>query len=706
MQIAIANTINGSLALGGGSTPVAPDYVYSLGESGELDGGIIYYYYDGLWYETHPSESFFYLDFSLYSPATILGFDIQKIEDLFNSEEILGVTGWKVVTEPNPNSLGFIGFDTHEYDTSNGIMDSMLSPEILTSLLTDIAASIVNGTASEYKYIRILYKEYNTVSVLEIDYPQSIFTAPKINVGSNWNRINLNDSLLGATLYLDSQLSESKIRYYVARSISYEGPSMPEQVIIPPSHINVYDQPVQGTAFPNGILPNVILAYGDVLEAQRLSKTIDRYRETPQIQSTPTPTKGLASELSVMDFYYQGFSQVVSVQSANKQLVLKLYIIQQDKPPSPWYDKLEGEVLSAAVKLNCFKNSSSSTTNLLSALGWAGEQPELTSESSSITLDNIVLNGITYYTALHTFLFDVSNVIIGLTAEEQSAIGAEENRGVVTDLQYVGTSDPNVSIKMRSMLFEVTKLNFFTNKRARTRNLSNVIKTGQRVVIPTIGGAIAVGADASAYILEPTTTELGASGSLYLSMREGEVAPERNYNGFEFAFDLLQPEDKPSSFSPALNFVNVKFDTLQGAIDKDSVFNFIGGSNQTVTFSGNVLVSVLSGTATLNLKLSINFNILVDLGDPVVTTAGGYDTFSFTIDYTHTFTGNTAFNILETAKLALQASDREVGELLPYSLLATSSFSAEPVAFDASAPVSDPATLLTPIAPIKRFTRY
>lgn len=706
MQIAIANTINGSLALGGGSTPVAPDYVYSLGESGELDGGIIYYYYDGFWYETHPSEALFRLDFALYSPATILNFDIQKIEDLFNGEEILGVTGWQVVTEPNPNSLGFIGFDTHEYSTSNGIMDSMLSTEILTGLLYDVAASIVDGTASEYKYIRILYKEYNSVSVLETDYPQSLLTAAKINTGSNWNRINLDDSFLGPTLYFDSQLPDSKIKYYVARGISYEGPSMPEQVIIPPSHINVYDQPVQGTPFPNGILPNVVLAYGDILEAQRLSKTIDRYRETPQIQSTTTPEKGVASELSVADYNQQGLSQVVSVQSSNKQLIVKLYIIQQEKPPSPWYDKLEGEVLSAAVKLNCFKNSTSANTNFLIALSLLGDQPELTSEASSITLDNIVLNGITYYTALHTFLFDVSNVVIELTADEQSAIGATDNRGVVTDLQYVGSLDPNVNFKMRSMLFEVNRLNFFTNKRARTRDLSNVIKTGKRVVIPTIGGAIAVGADASAYILEPTTTEVGASGSLYLSMKEGEVSPERNYNGFEFAFDLLQSEDLPSVFSPALNFVWVKFDTLQGAIDKDSVFNFIGGSNQTVAFSGNVLVSVLSGAATLNLKLSINNNALVDLGDPVVTTTGGYDTFSFTIDYTHTFTGNTAFNILETAHLSLQASNREAGELLPYSLLATSSFSGEPVAFDASAPVSDPNTLLTPIAPIQRFTRY
>lgn len=709
MQNSISNAIKGPLRSGASSS--LPTVVYKQGIAGELSGGVIFYHYLGTWYESHPDYSFYKIDLDSIPDQELILYNLDSVEALFSGDTLLGRDDWQLVKEVNPDTIGFIGFPIHEYDLGQSAIDNFMSITLFTSLTFDVFNILASGQASQYGKIRVLYRDFGGVGVIETAFPSNVNELIGLQNGTNWDKISIPNTMLGVTLISSKLAPEGtpKTLYYAARCVDYPGPSVPPFIELPPSPLNIYDS---GSAiFPNGLLPNALLAYGDVLESNRLSETIDRYRETNQIQLSQTPARGIASELGLEQNFAELISQIVTTQTSNKQIILKLYIIQENKPVAPWYDKDEDEVLSAVAKFRCYKNAKT-TSNLLAALSARQQQEELVTEASSVTLNNLVLNGITYYVAIHTFKFDVSNVVIAFSEEEKTALGITDDYGTISQLAYVGALDENVDIKLRSMLFDFEYLRFDSNKRSISRNMSSVIKTGSTIVVPTIGGAIGVGQDASAYILEPTTIEVGASGALFLSMVEGEVAPERTGIDFDFAFDASTTQNKSYSISLALNRINIVFDTQSGALTKDSEFRFVGGTDATKRFTGYVEVefdrSTITGSPDLsfNLYLTVNNSEDILLSTPTVTVNGNIETYQFNFDYTHTFVGSSAFDTLETARLSLRAIDNVDFEVISVNVTSGTTWACESVPFDVNAPTSDPQYLQTPPAPIQRFNRY
>jgi hypothetical protein len=713
MWNAIANAVRGGISSGASVTPPEPVTVYKLGIEGELEGGTLFHYYNEYWYDSHPTYAFYELDLASIDFVTLANFTIDDVEELFSGDTILGRSDWQLVQEPNPNSLGFVGYPTHEYSSSQGIMDSFMSATFLNKIANDCAFEVFSGTASQYSKIRVLYKEYSGIGCLEAPFPQTPNDLPSVNNASNWVKVSLPNTLLGVTLATENVLSEGalKTRYYAARCVNYLGTIEPPTISIPPSPLNVYDS---NAIIPNAITPNVILSYGDVLDADRLSTTIDRYRETPQIQSTVNPVKGVSSELSVEGYSDSSINQIVSVDSYNKQIIVKLYVLQQNKPPNPWYDKDADEVITASAKMVCYKNSSAGTNALLTQLSLLSYLDNITAEAETFTTDTIVLNGVSYYTAIHTFKFDVSNVKIILTDTERTTLGITDDFGVVTDLEYIGSLDDNVSLKMRSMLFEILELRFATNKLSQTRDLSGIIKTGRRVIVPTIGGSIGVGQDASLYILSPEEPGVEAPGALYLSMKAGEVAPDINKKDFSFEFDSNMSQDVSAVVSPALNFASVFFDTVSGAMTKDSVFKCVLGDFFTIQFSGTFEVSVDTAEPTLsnspNLSLDLimvlNKNEIVNIATSTVSTVGTIDTYTFTVDYTHTFTGSSNFSILESASFNVRTMNKTGGDIATLTIKAGSRVFSTLIDYDPNAPTSNPAYFQTPPPPVERFNQY
>jgi hypothetical protein len=707
MQISVSNAIKGQRTLG--VTPSLPTVVYKQGVAGELEGGIIFYNYNATWYESHPDYSFYHIDIYNTPLSQLVHYTIESVEDLFSSDTLLGRDDWKLVEEVNPNTTGFIGFPVHEYDLAQSAFDNFASVNMFDSMIEQVLSIFLAAEQSLYSKIRVLYRGYSGIGVIEADFPQDGTAINNINKPNNWTAITIPSSLLGVTLASDSASINDRTLYFAARCVSYLGPDVPPFIELPPSPLNIYDSGAE--TFPNGLLPNSLLAYGDVLEPARLSTTIDRYRETPQIQNVLTPVRGVASEIGLEENFTELTSQIVTTQTSNKQVILKLYIIQETKPAAPWYDKDSDEVLTAVAEFRCYKNAKTAS-NLLLAISAIGEQPVIESESVSVTLDTIVLNGVTYYTAIHTFYFDVSNVVIALDEDEIAALNSSEPFAAVNDLAYIGALDENVDIKMRSMIFEFEYLRFNSNKRSISRDMSSVIKTGATLVVPTIGGAIGVGQDASAYILEPTTTEVGASGALYLSMKPGEIAPERTGIDFDFAFSASATQNKSYSVPPTLNRINIVFDTQSGALTKDSEFRFVGGTDATKRFTGYVEVEFDRSTITGSPDLSFNLYLLVNnsedilLSTPTVTVNGNIETYQFNFDYTHTFVGSSAFDILETARLSLRAIDNVDFEVISVNVTSGTTWACESVPFDSNAPTSDPQYLQTPPAPIQRFNRY
>lgn len=708
MQSSISNAIKGQRTFG--SSPSLPTVVYKQGAAGELEGGIVFYNYLSTWYESHPDYSFYPIDLESIDPTQLISYTLDNIEALFSGETLLGRSDWQLLEEVNPNSLGFIGFPTHEYDLSQSALDNFMSPRMFDSLASSLFNIILSGQSSSYGKIRLLYRGYGSIGVVEAPFPSNVSSVGLLRDASNWTAINITQNTLGLTLLSDALIEEGnpKTLYYALRCVNYTGGAVPPFIELPPSQLNIYDS--GNEIFPNGILPQALLAYGDILEPNRLSKTIDRYREDSQIQSITIAPTGVSSELSLPELGVGESSQIVTTQTRNKQIILKLYIIQETKPPAPWYDKDPDETVTAVAKFLCYKNSKNNV-NLLLALG--AERVDIVAEANSVTLDTITLNGVTYYTAIHTFYFDVSSVQVGLTANEKEVLGIEDNYVPISTLSYIGSLDDNVDIKMRSMLFEFLELRFDSNKRSISRDVSSIIKTGSTIVVPTIGGSIGVGDEASGYILEPAPSGSEASGALYLSMKEGEVAPERFGIDFDFAFNASTTQNKSYGFVPALDSITLDFDTFTGALNKSgNEFRFIGGVDSTKRFTGYIEFefdrSIITGSPdlTFELYLLLNNSEEVFLSAPTVTVVGSIETYQFNFDYTHTFTGSSSFDILETALLRVKAIDNADSNTFSISVSSGSTYVCESVAFDENAPTSDPQYLQTPPAPIQRFNRY
>ena len=710
MWNAIANAIRGGTSSGVLPEPVT---VLKLGAEGEVEGGTVFHYYNASWYDSHPDYCFYKLDLDSIPLNELAVYTIDDVEALFSGDTILGRNDWELVKEPNPNSLGFVGYPAHEYSSSQGIMDSFMSAHFIQSIVTDVFSDFSAGTNGDYNKIRVLYKEYSGLGCLEIAFPQNVSELQSLFYASSWTKVTIPNSLLGITLASELVLAEGakKNKYYAARCVSYLGSIEPPAISIPPSPVNIYDS---NDIIPNGILPNVILSYGDVLESDRLSTTIDRYRERTQVQSIYNPPAGVSSELSVEGFSDTSINQIVSVNSYNKQIIVKLYVLQPSKPANPWYDKDSDEVITATAKIACYKNSTAGTRAVLTRLSILGSLSYITVEADTYATDTIVLNGVSYYMAIHTFKFDVSDVKIVLSESEKTALGTTNEFGVVTDLEYIGFSDENVSVKMRSMLFEILELRFATNKMTQTRDLSGIIKTGKRVVVPTIGGSIEVGQDASLYILSPEVLGVDAPGALYLSMRPGEEAPDINKRNFSFEFDSRFSSDTNFVVFPVLNLVSVLFDDISGAMTKDSVFRCVLGDSSTIHFSGTFEVSVDMDEATLSaspnlsieLVMVLNKSEIVNIASSTVSTVGSVDTYTFTVDYTHSFTGSSTFSILELFIFNLKTVNKAPEDSATLTVKADSQIFSAVVDYDPNAPTSNPAYFQTPPSPVQRFNQY
>jgi hypothetical protein len=722
MQISISNSIGGRISGSGGGGAVEPATVYKLGLEGEIDGGVLFHYYDSTWYESLSGSAFYDIDLNAIPDQELATYTIDDVEALFSSDTVAGFNTWEMVREPNPDSYGFNGFPDHEYSSSQGIMDSFMSPEFLSQLEVWALLQLASGSSDVYGKIRVLYKEYTGVACIETPMPQNLDEIANLKFGSNWERVAITTAFpLGITMFsdkisLNTPDSVGNKKYFAARCLIHTGvPDVAEVTPVPPSQLNIYDTGSSLNEFPSDITPNVLLAYGDVLQPERLSTTIDRYRRDEQIQDDDFPVRGVASEFAVNNASASSInSNIVSTRTRNMEVVVKAYIVQQGTPPVPWYNTLPGETLYAEASFVCYKNAQNISENL-NVLATLGYQDKITVESQSFTTDSFVLNGVNYYTALHTFAFDVSNVKIALSEAEKTALGTDETFGVVSDLAYLGSLDANVDLKMRSMLFEFRDLRFYTNLKSKTRNLANVLKTGKTVVVPTIGGAIEVGADASGYVLDTIAPSGEAEGAMFLSMRAGETAPQKALPGFSFEFDCSVSADWSSETNPITFYRPLLFDTRAGAITKDSVFRFVNAVDRTIRFTGTLQFTLDRSQASLanSPSASLEFYFIFNGSEtivgsaPSVTSVGDIDTYTFNIDYTHNFTGDAGYTVLDKCFFAVKASNTASGDIAQFIMLSGSTLSASLVTpLDANAPYSNPAYLSAPPAPIQRFTSF
>lgn len=712
MQISISNSVGG-YTIGSSGGAVEEQTVYKLGAEGNIDGGIIFHHYTPYWYESYPTQAFYDIDPISISIGDLVTYTIDDVEALFSGDTVANTTGWIMLEEPSSTQVGFQGFATHEYSSSQPIMDSFMSESFLNQIYLDLIPLVI---ASSHNKVRIVYKEYNSVSYLEYNIPSLLGDLSSVLKSSSWTRNYFVPTIPIGFILADEhaklQSGQPLIKYYSPRCIKYLSEGEPPAVPVPPSQLNVYDTGGNALEFPAGILPQNILAYGDILQPQRLSNTVDRYRESYKLQDVINPAKGSYSEIGTKEESQSLVNtNIVTTRTRNFQVNVKVYIVQQGIPPSPWYTTQSGETLYAKAKFNCYQNSQR-PLSIVDVSTVYPYQPEIVSSATTYT-DSWTINGINYYVALHSFDFDVSNVLIYLTEAQRTFLGTTDYFAPATSLAYIGSQDPNVAEKMRAMLFEFAYLKFDTNLKSTTRNLATTLKTGKSIVVPTIGGSIAVGAAAGGYILSSSTGGGASTGAQYLSMRPAYSSPSEVIADFSYEFNSSSTQNRVFNAPGVLGgVVKVEFDNKLGAISDGSVFKYVDAIDQTTHFTGTIDASLdlsahpLSPSAQVELQLVLNDNEIISLGTPVVNTVGTVDNYTWTVDYTHTFSGEAGWTILEKAYFRFKVNNLHPSEFAAITLKSGSNIDASKVTYNPAAPTSNPAYVGPPPAPIQRFNSY
>lgn len=694
---------------------VEPPYI--LGGEGEISGSVIYNQNaeGSEWYETTSGTGLYYVDptdagfTALYSLA-----DAKTAIEGLTSE---GYSDWEVVSiiDPNePYDLLVTG-----YDMDNSMIGSFMFTHV--SLAGPIISILTGGELNDIEdwdetKLTIAFEDIDgTCQVCTVDLPETGTRMFHIMDLQNWTLLPLLTGLGAPTLGFIAGAQDPETDAYVSKVFvathrvnETEATGVP-RLPAPAASINVYDDPA---VIPHGLTPNVLVAYGDVLEASRLYNTVDRYRTHEQILDD-APVSGAASTLRMlppMDNTQSLDENLVSVVTANQQVEIKIYTLVQGVPEGVWNNPASGEVLYARAKFTCLRNSDG-TEALLQALSVSStDDAPLEVQSESPTSFTVTIGGVEYTGKVHAFKFDISGLKVYSTSEERAALGIS-GTATVNDLAFQGSSDVYT---FRSMICKLESLTFHSNLRNPTRNLVNAVKTARRIIVPTIktGGAIVVGTDVGAFVLDQqTTNNSGAKGSLVLSMEQGEAAPAETVDDFTFEFTVTQTTDLAHEFAPTNPSTIVAFDNKVGAFSQFNRFVYLNNVDQVTDFGGTVTIEIdrslySAGNAiTPDLELYVSENEISGAISTSSSNVGDVYTYTFTIDYTHQLTGNSNYSLSEDVYLRMRVTNNTANDVVTMTVKANSTFTGQ-ISADSSGPTTPPGDLLTPPPPVLRYNQY
>lgn len=317
----------------------------------------------------------------------------------------------------------------------------------------------------------IIYKEYNEQSEEE-----ALVVKIKINDSDLIYQSPLNNSV-NEIFKLDSGFALHVIIY---RKFVVE---IPATIALMPSY------PAAPNILPSEILlpPENALEFAATyngLTSQTIPSLIDRYRSNSEVIDVSTGVdinpgdnkRSLRNSVRSENVIAGDETRKITFSSENRTIIAKVIYLLGTKPPNPWYDFAEDELLYLEATVLCLKTVRN-TANLLSALAFDGDTnkinvPETRYNGQRLTTTQIV-NGQTLYYGEIMFKIDVSNITFTEIEEESNVVKT------VNDVVYDGTSDT-----YQLMLFELKNVKIRSNKRAGTAGKLNYLQTGV-IAVPT-----------------------------------------------------------------------------------------------------------------------------------------------------------------------------------------------------------------------------
>lgn len=695
-MLSLANRLQaakGSLAAPG--VPDADEAFYELGGPGQSDNSVVYQLAPVAGDETSTTvseskdESFLYLDptdTTNFSSSATFSSIKQGIENgTIGAGSVAGETynDWEVVvsndlTYSNPVNAGYYSYDTTNPNPYNYLNAHLFerNAELFSSYSggswsTELVSNLSSNWDLNFMVVFQLGSNTSNFCVLKKALPLSLYDsvgdrAVAIGKPDGWDFIpSVGETNLGSLIHsLDSEGNLKNV-VYLASSRSHVADFTYLKVAVPQTYINTYDSnsTTNDAAPPNGLSFNVLSAYGDLLDPNRLlESSVERYNKNEDYKVLQEFTggvipsgadTGLAAGNGVSTDETKNF---VSITSGNRQITIRVIFCSPVKPPSPWYDRAPNESISARITVQNLRDSNSSTS-LVNLLSSSPFQSILETTATSF-VNEFVVAGETIYYASHTFNFDVSDVPVYTTASEKAALGITEN---ATTEQLSIQPAPNTLAGVRyhqAMIFRVPNIQFRTvntnNTTASIRSYSDPIsglKTLGNVLVPTlnISNYDTVGDDASIFMMNLNGAVVNRS------VKSGVTAPDVNANEFKFEFDVSQSAQ--AQFTSNENSAVLEFDTIYGAFNRDGEFVYIDATNQQTKFSGYVklIIDESAYPSDTNLALDLKLALLdqeISLGNATYSNAAGIGTYEWTFDNVFlTLTGAANYSVKEVVTL-------------------------------------------------------
>lgn len=719
------------LGVNSGSGAIVPVEIpdplpYNLGDEGEVTGSIIFHVLpdNTKWYETTPTSGLFYVD-PVNNSAVNIAYTLDlAFTDILDNTTEDGYDDWVGATIPeadDPQTLQDI-----DYHQDNSFLCNFLLAHVALTgdaiSVTSTSGQLLDIETWEESKLVILFKDIDdTIVICQTVLPETERLSHIVDL-NNWSVINLLSSLevltIGQLATLQNEDGEYINKVFVAAMrINETDAAVVPRFPAPAGNINVVDNPT--TPFPYGINPNVLVAYGDILEPVRLLNTIDRYRTSDQVLdgTLATAITGGGSDIKVNSPFENSNSledSILSVTTSNQQVSIKIYNLVQGTPEGPWGNPIASEAITARARFTCLRNSDSNDSLLKALSVNSGSNNTLLEVTgTSIGDDNIVIGGISYTGKVHTFSFDLSGLPVYVSDADKTTLGIT-GVATVNNLAYEGS----YNVELRSMLFKMEYLTFHSQYRLPTRNLVNSIKTARRIVVPTIKvlGAIQVGTNVGDFVLDQQTTNAsGAKGVVVLSMETGENAPAETVNNFTFEFTGTMTADANVLVNSIVPY-GLIFDSRTGALNTNGNFIYLNNADQVTDFGGTLTIEIdrsspllpAGNTVAPDPQLKISGNVVTSspFGTPTITNVGDVYTYVFTLNYTHQMSGDASYSLSDTASIILSAANNTTNATVFFTIKANSTFTGSINNTPGTYPTTPPGNLIPPPAPIAQYNQY
>jgi hypothetical protein len=710
----IANRV-GTLSVSG----EAADVVYNQGDTGVSSNSIIYNVDNTVFSAETSSDAFLYLNPSTYDGTTTFSDIVTEVEGATYG----GQSDWEVA-EANQvlDASDISGWALSDVSLDNIVQNYIYANYIFPSTVkTNNTASVVSLLASHgdnhtINYF-VVFKNGSTdnffIAVKTIPPGNAIQrTNSLFGGGTGWTtQPSTFDFSLGDLISAQDASGNYVNVITVATNRFNEAEQAYARTPVPQVPINVYSE---NQTIPNGFDPGVLMAYGDILEPNRLlDGSVERYVAGEDVKSpvdypnstTPTGDDGGYAMTSFLDLD-SSEPTISAITTTNKQISVYVIFGSQVKPPDPWYDSLSGEVIKARINIIGFRNEMT-VSNLLGALSVRNSDSIIESNAST-TKFTATIEGVTTYFAYHKFTFDVSDVPVYATDQEKTNFGIS-GTAKVSDLSYdsVGSFAEE---KHESQIFRIEDIQFGSNKRIYGPVVKGP-KTFSKIVVPTLGGSFGVGDDTTSVMFDSVG---GTPQQVERSLKTGVDAPSHNNDQFNFEFDASTTQDV--SIETSLDEATVPFDSRFGAFNDNSEFVYIDTSDQQTDISGDVSISIDKSLYPSDTNISLDLNIRVDSDDvalgvsPTVSTVGDVDTYNWNFSKIINLVGASDFSVKQTTKLVVSvANGSQADGEYQLTVLNASTLSATEDNTQLGSPPPETAEEdLTgqTIAPIPRYNKY